>query len=311
MLPELQRPARNWAWSIARGRRRHRHPAGTPLFAAAADKACEVLGAGCVDPHVGCLSYGTTATINTTSPRYVEVTPFVPPYPAAVPGAYSTEVQVFRGYWMVNWFKEQFGHHEQLRALAERRRARAAVRRAGRIGAARLDGPDAAALLDARHPGAGARSEGRDRRLRRRPHARPRVPRHPRGTGLCAARRQGAHRTAQRRAHHRAAGVGRRLAERCGDAAHGRHFRLPTARPHVYETSGLGAAIDAAVGLGLYPDFASAVAAMTRVGRVFEPIAHNRAIYDRLYKQVYRKMYRQLQPLYREIAEITGYPKHY
>jgi sugar (pentulose or hexulose) kinase len=68
-------------------------------------------------------------------------------------------------------------------------------------------------------------------------------------------------------------------------------FGLPTARPHVYETSGLGAAIDAAVGLGLYPDFASAVAAMTRVGRVFEPIAANRAIYDRLYKQVYRKMY--------------------
>jgi sugar (pentulose or hexulose) kinase len=86
-------------------------------------------------------------------------------------------------------------------------------------------------------------------------------------------------------------------------------FGLPTARPHVYETSGLGAAIDAAVGLQLYPDFASAVAAMTRVGRVFEPIAANCAIYDRLYKQVYRKMYRQLQPLYREIAEITGYPK--
>ncbi|UUZ53606.1 hypothetical protein LP419_33585 [Massilia sp. H-1] len=32
-------------------------------------------------------------------------------------------------------------------------------------------------------------------------------------------------------------------------------FGLPTARPHIYETSGLGAAIDAAVGLGLYPDF--------------------------------------------------------
>jgi sugar (pentulose or hexulose) kinase len=50
---------------------------------------------------------------------------------------------------------------------------------------------------------------------------------------------------------------------------------------------------------------------MTRVGRVFEPIAHNRAIYDRLYKRVYRKMYAQLQPLYREIAAITGYPKGY
>ncbi len=85
-------------------------------------------------------------------------------------------------------------------------------------------------------------------------------------------------------------------------------FGLPTARPHVYETSGLGAAIDAAVGLGLYPDFASAVANMTRVGRVFEPIEGNRVIYDRLYKEVYKKMYRKLQPLYRDIAKITGYP---
>jgi len=69
------------------------------------------------------------------------------------------------------------------------------------------------------------------------------------------------------------------------------------------------AAIDAAVGLGLYPDFASAVAGMTRVGRVFEPIEGNRAIYDRLYREVYRKMYRNLQPLYRRIADITGYPR--
>jgi sugar (pentulose or hexulose) kinase len=86
-------------------------------------------------------------------------------------------------------------------------------------------------------------------------------------------------------------------------------FGLPTARPHVYETSALGAAIDAAVGLGLYPDFSSAMAGMTRVGRVFEPVAAHREIYDRLYRQVYRRMYRQLQPLYKEIAGITGYPK--
>jgi sugar (pentulose or hexulose) kinase len=94
----------------------YRHPEGTPLVAAAADKACEVIGAGALEPHVACLSYGTTATINTTSRKYVEVTPFIPPYPAAVPGAYSTEVQIFRGYWMVNWFKEQFGHLEQMAA---------------------------------------------------------------------------------------------------------------------------------------------------------------------------------------------------
>jgi hypothetical protein len=43
-----------------------------------------------------------------------------------MPGAYSTEVQIFRGYWMVNWFKEQFGDRERA-AAAEAARA---VRRA-------------------------------------------------------------------------------------------------------------------------------------------------------------------------------------
>jgi sugar (pentulose or hexulose) kinase len=86
-------------------------------------------------------------------------------------------------------------------------------------------------------------------------------------------------------------------------------FGLPTARPHVYETSGLGAAIDAAVGLKLHRDFATAMAAMTRVGRVFEPVPAHRDVYERLYRRVYLKMYRQLKPLYREIADITGYPK--
>jgi ribulose kinase len=63
------------------------------------------------------------------------------------------------------------------------------------------------------------------------------------------------------------------------------------------------------VGLGLHADFPAAIAAMTRVGRVFEPIAVNQAMYEQLYRKVYRKMYARLQPMYRQIAEITGYPK--
>ena len=82
-------------------------------------------------------------------------------------------------------------------------------------------------------------------------------------------------------------------------------FGLQTARPHVYETSGLGAAIDAAVGLGLYRDFPTAVASMTRLGSTFEPNAQNRQIYDELYASVYCQMYERLLPLYREIQRIT------
>ena len=37
-----------------------------------------------------------------------------------------------------------------------------------------------------------------------------------------------------------------------------------------------------------------------------DPATH--ALYDELYRGVYRQMYRRLQPLYREIRRITGYP---
>jgi len=86
-------------------------------------------------------------------------------------------------------------------------------------------------------------------------------------------------------------------------------FGLPTARPHIYETSGLGAAIDTAVGLGLHSDFESAVKTMTHVGEVFEPNRENQQLYEQLYNDVYQKMYKQLKPLYERIRKITGYPK--
>src|SRR5690606_20835989 len=68
-------------------------------------------------------------------------------------------------------------------------------------------------------------------------------------------------------------------------------FNLPVERPHTYETSGLGAAIDAMVGLGIHPDFDTAIARMTRVSRRFEPQPEAVRIYDRLYREVYTRMY--------------------
>jgi sugar (pentulose or hexulose) kinase len=70
----------------------------------------------------------------------------------------------------------------------------------------------------------------------------------------------------------------------------------------------LGAAIDAAVGLRLYPDFKTAIKEMTHTGKVFEPITANRNIYEGLYQKVYLKLYQRLQPLYKQIREITNYP---
>jgi hypothetical protein len=59
-------------------------------------------------------SYGTTATINTTHiAKYIEVIPPIPAYPSAAPDAYRLEIQIYRGYWMVNWFSQEFGLHEE------------------------------------------------------------------------------------------------------------------------------------------------------------------------------------------------------
>ncbi|MGD8242796.1 MAG: FGGY family carbohydrate kinase, partial [Desulfobacterales bacterium] len=88
VLPTLVNPAAHLGRITRRAAEQTGIPAGLPLVAAATDKACEVLGAGCLSPEVACLSYGTTATVNTANSRYVEVQAFMPPYPSARPGFY-------------------------------------------------------------------------------------------------------------------------------------------------------------------------------------------------------------------------------
>ncbi len=85
-------------------------------------------------------------------------------------------------------------------------------------------------------------------------------------------------------------------------------FGLAVRRPHTHETSGLGAAIDAATGLGFYPDVEAAARSMVRIGETREPSAAAHAVYDELYRNVYRRMYAALRPLYDDIRRITGYP---
>jgi len=283
-------------------------PAKLPLIAAAADKACEVIGSGCLEPHIGCLSYGTTATFCTTHQKYIEPIPLIPPYPSAVPGAYCMESQVYRGFWMVSWFKQEFGHHE--------------------LGIAKERGIEPEDLFDELvgqvPPGSmglvlqpfwspGLKYPGPEAKgavigfgdVHTRAHLYRAIL-----EGLAYALRDGKERQ-EKRSHApvselRVSGGGSQ-----SDAAMqltADIFGLPAARPHLYETAGLGAAIDAAVGLGLHPNFTQAVQEMTRVAQVFEPNPANHAIYDGLYSQVYQQMYARLRPLYERIREITGYP---
>ncbi|OPX41146.1 MAG: carbohydrate kinase, partial [Desulfobacteraceae bacterium 4484_190.3] len=71
LLPDLVSPARKLGTITTVAEDETGIPAGLPLIAAAADKACEVLGSGSLAPSIGCLSYGTTATINVTHKKYL------------------------------------------------------------------------------------------------------------------------------------------------------------------------------------------------------------------------------------------------
>ena len=47
---------------------------------------------------------------------------------------------------------------------------------------------------------------------------------------------------------------------------------------------------------------------MVKKGRTFTPDPANHRIYQELYKEVYLQTYKSLEPLYRKVARITGYP---
>jgi sugar (pentulose or hexulose) kinase len=283
-------------------------PAGLPMVAAGADKACEVLGAGCLAPEIGCLSYGTTATINTVHDRYIEPIRFLPAYPAAAPNRYTLEIQIFRGYWMVSWFKQEFGHRERRRAARE---GVAPEELFDELVAAVPPGSMGLVLQPYWSPG--VRLPGPEAKgavigfgdVHTRAHLYRAIL-----EGLAYALREGAERSQKRSGRTmtevRVAGGGSQ-----SDAAMqitADIFGLPASRPHVTDASALGAAIDAAVGLGLHPDFPTAVAAMTRVRDTFDPDPTVSRTYERLYREVYLKMYRRLRPLYERIRDITGYP---
>jgi sugar (pentulose or hexulose) kinase len=304
MLPELIPPTGQLGTISKAASEATGIPEGLPLIATAADKATEVIGAGCLDPHIGCLSYGTTATINTTHRKYIEVIPLIPPYPSAVPGAYSLEVQIYRGFWMVSWFKDEFGQ-------LEKRKAEELGIEAETLFDELLETvpPGADGLVLQPYWSPGLKIPGPEAKgavigfgdVHNRAHFYRAII-----EGLAFALREGAERT-EKRSHIpitslRVAGGGSQSPGAMQITAD--IFGLPVSRPHVYEASGLGAAMDVAVGLEMIPDFETAVAEMSHLGDTFDPNPDRHEMYTDLYEKVYKKMYKQLKPLYHEIGEI-------
>lgn len=307
-LPRLYAPGTVIGQITAEAARDTGIPHGLPLISAGSDKACEVIGCGALTPDTGSISYGTTATFNVTSPKYREAIPMLPAYPAAMPNHYSCEVIVQRGYWMVNWFKREFAHREAEKAKELNIAVESLFERwleevpAGSMGLTlqpywspglRIPGPEAKGAII----GFGD--------VHTKAHLYRAII-----EGIAYALREGKERIENRTGQP----INKLMVSGGGAQSNGIMqitadiFGMDAHRPHTFETSGLGAAINGAVGCGLYADHQQAIAHMTHPGERFSPVDDHKNLYEQLFKEVYSPLYEQLKPLYGAIRRIVGYP---
>ncbi len=282
-------------------------PVGLPVIACGSDKGCETLGMGVLNAQMASLSFGTTATIQTTSKKYLEPIKYMPAYPAAIPGLFNPEVEIFRGFWMIKWFKEEFAHKE--------------VKKAKKKGIPEEEVLDE--LLEQSPPGAmglmvqpywspglsepaakGAMIGFGD--VHKKPHIYRAVI-----EGLLYALQDGKEKiekvTNTKVKKLAVSGGAARSDKVCQIAAD--IFNLPILKGETEESSGLGAAILVAYGTGKYDSIETAVQNMVRYKSEFRPNSAHVELYQRLHDKVYKKMYKTLEPLYHEIRKITGYPE--
>ena len=102
------------------------------------------------------------------------------------------------------------------------------------------------------------------------------------------------------------AGVSVSAMRACGGPAHSETWNqikadvtgFPVEVPRVLETGLIGAAIVAAVGVGIQPDLPTAIGAMTAIDHRLEPDPERHAVYDRVY-QAYVGLYPAIAPVLR------------
>jgi len=306
-LPEVIAPGEVLGHITAKAAEETGIAAGTPVIACGSDKGCETLGMGVLSEETASLSFGTTATVQLSSKRYFEPIRFMPAYPAPIPGHWNPEMEIFRGYWMITWFKNEFAHKEVARADEK-----------GIPPEVEMD-----RLLEKAPPGSmglmvqpywGPGHEHPDAKgamigfgdVHKKEHVYKAVI-----EGLGYALLEGLESLEKKTkvpvtklAVSGGASQSDQICQISADI-----FNRPLVRGKTTETSGLGAAIVTAVGVGLHPDFSAAIDTMVHYDTIFEPNPDRSALYNKLYHRVYKRIYKRLAPIYKEIREITGYPE--
>lgn len=270
---------------------------GLPLIATGSDKGCETLGCGVVENDMASLSFGSAATVQLCTKKYIEPSPFLPAYPSAVKGYYNPEIQIFSGYWMINWFKNQFAQAEVLQAQQQNVKPEKLLDEFLENIPAGCDGlllqPFWSPML--KNPESKGSVIGFSSQ-------------HTRGhfykaivEGIGYALLNGM-RSMEKRVHKKikaitVSGGGSQSDAICQITAD--MFGVEVKRIQTYEACGIGSSIVAFVAMGEYENCNQAIQNMVRYTDIFYPNIAAHKYYTETYRNVYCKMYGKLQPLYK------------
>ena len=276
-------------------------PTGIKVIATGSDKACETVGLGALSRDVAAISYGTASTIEVSNRKYHEPEKFLPAYPAAVPGWYNMDVQIYRGYWMLTWFSREFASELvneakiQERAVEELLNTQLSTVPPGSDGLVLQPywGPGLSRPL-AKGAVVGFSDVHTKEHLYRAIIE-----------GIAYALKEGLQ-SIEKSQKHKAkyimiSGGGSQSDEVCQITAD--VFGLPVSRVQTFETTSLGAAIATFVGLGYFSSVEEATDKMTRLTKTFEPDEATHKRYNYLYKNAYVKLFPQLKGIYKDLKK--------
>ena len=278
-------------------------PVGMTVFAGGSDKSAETLGLGVVDDKTGAISYGTACSIEVPIEKYSDAEPFLPAYPDIVKG-FNLDVQIYRGYWMLNWFIKQFGSKGP---TVEEMIVDGAMIQKFNDEMAKIE-PGCNGLVLQPYWGPGLR----------RPLAKGAIVGfsdvHTKihmyraiVEGIAYALREGLELFEKKRLHHkvdslRISGGGSQSDLICQITAD--IFNKPVSRIQTFECSTMGCAMSAFIAHGDFKNKKEAAESMIRVSKRFMPNPENVKKYDYLYNHAYMKMYPQLKTIYKNIKEF-------
>ncbi len=276
-------------------------PKGIPVYATGSDKACETIGLAALNKDTAAISYGTASTVEVSNKKYYEPQSFLPAYPAALPGYYNMDVQIYRGYWMLKWFSNEFAKED--------------------IDAAELQKMAVEEVLNKKLLDIAPGSDG----LVLQPYWGPDLKRPlMKGSilgfssvhtkyhlyraiieGIAYALREGLE-GIEKHQHHkvssiRISGGGSQSEAICQITAD--IFGLPVSKVQTIETTSLGAGMCIMIATGVYPTYEEAAEHMVRVSQTFEPNMEDHKTYDYLYKNAYLQMYPKLKGVYKDLKK--------